>query len=130
MTIFNIDKDILINSRVISYESKTINNILLAEFFKEFNITEIKKLLLNEKDEIMRGFYINQLKKCKKDKNAFNCRDYYYEKMAKEKLISRISIENYNKGYQLIIQFIEGFLTNLENKIIIPHSIKIVCKII
>ena len=126
----NIDKDILIKSRVISYESKTINNILLAEFFKEFNITEIKKLLLNEKDEIMRGFYINQLKKCKKDKNAFNCRDYYYEKMAKEKLISRISIENYNKGYQLIIQFIEGFLTNLENKIIIPHSIKIVCKII
>jgi hypothetical protein len=50
--------------------------------------------------------------------------------MVKEKLISKISVENYNRGYQLIIQFLNGFLNNLENKSIIPHSIKMVCKFI
>ena len=125
-----VDEDILNKSRVISYENVAINNILVNEFFNEFNINDIKKLLLKEKDEIMRSFYIKQLKKCQKDKLAFNCSEYYYEKMVKEKLISRISIENYNKGYQLIIQFLQEFLNNLENKIIIPHSIKVICKLI
>ena len=126
----SIDEDILNKSRVISYENVAINNILVNEFFNEFNINDIKKLLFKEKDEIMRSFYIKQLKLGQRDKHSFNCRDYYYEKMVKEKLISRISVESYNKGYQLIIQFLQGFLNNLENKIIIPYSIKMVCKLI
>ena len=125
----NIETDILNNSRVISYENLIINNIIENEFFNELNINDIKKLLFKEKDEVMRSFYLKQLKKSRNYKYAFNCRDYY-DKMAKEKLISKISVENYNRGYQLIIQFLKGFLNNLENKSIIPHSIKMVCKFI
>ena len=99
----NNDKEILITPRIINYENITINSILLQEFFNEINHNDIKKLLFQEKDDFMRSFYIKQLQSNKNALFPFNCRDYYFEKMLKEKLISRISIENYNKGYILII---------------------------
>ena len=124
------EKETLSKPRIINYENITINSILLPEFFNEINHNYIKKLLFQEKDEFMRNFYIKQLKSNKNDTFIFNCRDFYFEKMVKEKLISRESIENYNKGYKLIIKFLNNFLKNLENKNIIPFSIKIICKFI
>ena len=126
----NNDEEILITPRIINYENITINSILLQEFFNEINHNDIKKLLFQEKDDFMRSFYIKQLQSNKNALFPFNCRDYYFEKMLKEKLISRISIENYNKGYILIVQFINKILKKLENKMIIPFSIKIICKFI
>ena len=124
------DKEELNKSRIINFENTTINSILLEEFFNEINRNYIKKLLFQERDQFMKSFFIKQLKANENDNNIFNCRDFYYEKMVKEKLISRASIENYIKGYQLIIKFLNNILKNLENKYIIPYSIKIVCKFI
>ena len=124
------EKETLSKPRIINYENLTINSILLHEFFNEINPNYIKKLLFREKNEFMRNFYIKQLKTKKNDAFIFNCKDFYFEKMVKEKLISRESIENYNKGYKLIIKFLKKILKNLENKNIIPFSIKIICKFI
>ena len=124
------DKVSLNTVRKINYENININSILLPEFFNEINHDYIKKLLHKEKDQFMRSFYMNQLKFNKNDSFIFNCRDFYYERMVKEKIISRIAIENYNKEYKLIIKFLNNVLKNLENKNIIPFSIKIICKLI
>ena len=124
------NEDLLNKARVINYENISINSILINEFFNEVNIKDIQKLLLKEKDEFMRCFYIKQLKLSKNNIYSINCKDYFYEKMIKEKLLSRNSIEKYNKGYQLIIQSINGFLKKLENKVIIPFSLKIICRLI
>ena len=124
------NQDLLNKTRVINYENISINSILIYEFFNEINIKDIQKLLIKEKDEFMRCFYIKQLKLSKNNIHSINCKDYFYEKMIKERLLSRNSIEKYNKGYQLIIQSLNGFLTKLENKVIIPFSLKIICRLI
>ena len=125
------NKEKLKNSRIINYENIIINSILIEKFFiNEINHNYIKKLLFHEKDEFMRSFYIKQLKTNKNDAFIFNCRNLYYEKMFKEKIISKTSIKNFNKGYQLITKFLNNFLNNLENKYIIPFSLKIICRLI
>ena len=123
------NNQLLTNMRKINYENITINSILLNEFFNEINHNHVQKLFLNEKDELMREFYLRQLKLNQKGSFSINCRDYY-ENMVKIKLVSRNAVDNYNKGYHLIIKFINNFLKNFEKNIIIPFSIKIICKFI
>ena len=126
----SINQDPLNKSKVINYENISINSILINEFFNEVNIKDIQKLLLKEKDEFMRCFYIKQLKLSKNNIFSINCKDYFYEKMIKERLLSKNSIQSYNKGYQLIIQSLNDILKKLENKVIIPFSLKIICRLI
>ena len=114
----------------INYETSYINSFLDKTFFFELN-----KSLLNNcseiKDIFMKSFYVKQLKQINslKNPNLFNCKDYY-EKMVKAENISKKSIEHYNKGYKLIIEFIDNLLKNLEMKEIIPYSVKIICRLI
>ena len=75
---------------------------------------------------------MKQLKKIKslKNPNLFNCKNYYFEKMVNAENISKKSIDQYNEGYKVIIEFINNLFSNLGNKNIIPYIIKVICKII
>lgn len=114
------------------YESLYINTFLNKNFFNKLDVNYINDLFNKEKDSFMKFFYIKQLKyiNALKNPNLFNCKYYYYEKMVKAINISKKSIELYNEGYKLIIKFIDELLTKLENKVIIPYSIKVICKLI
>ena len=114
------------------YETLYINTFLNKSFFNKLDVNYINDLFNKEKDSFMKFFYIKQLKHINalKKPNLFNCKDYYYEKMVKAINISKKSIELYNEGYKLIIKFIDELLTKLENKVIIPYSIKVICKLI
>ena len=116
----------------IKYEKIPINQILNKNFFNPLNENYLRSLFENEKNELMKRFYIKQLKQIKyfNEPNLYNCRNYYYEKMVKTDNISKRSIKKYNKGYKLITDFIDKLLLNLENKVIIPYNIKIICKLI
>ena len=50
--------------------------------------------------------------------------------MRRQKIISISSIEQYNKTIEIIKNFIDKLLTNLEKREIIPYYIKIICKLI
>ena len=65
-----------------------------------------------------------------KDNNLYNCHHYYFDRMIPNELISRTSIEHYNKGYNVIKEFIAKLLDNLSKKNIIPYVIKAICKMI
>ena len=116
----------------IHYENTPINSILLNSFFNEINSKYLRTMLFKEKDDFQKSFYIKQLKliKNKNDPNIFTCKDYYFEKMVKKKLISRSSIEIYNRQYTSITNFLNKILENLEKKIIIPYNLKLLCKFI
>jgi hypothetical protein len=113
-------------------EKKTIDKFINKNFFNVITNNTLKKKFEEEKDEYMRSFYMKQLKMLNliKKPNAFNCRDYYFNKMVKANNISMKSINNYNEGYNIITKFISNLLNNLENKKIIPYYIKVICKII
>ena len=104
-----------------------INNNLFNNIDEKF----IREKLENEKDEIMKHFYIRQLRKLQasKDKDLFNGK-LYYEKLKKEEKIYKSKVTEFNNGYNLIINFINQLLNNLENNTIIPYSIKVICKFI
>ena len=97
------------------------------------NISEkyIRNKLENEKDDIMKHFYVRQLRKIQAGKNSdlFNG-NVYYNKLKNERKIYKVNVDEFNKGYNLIINFINNLLTNLENNTIIPYSIKVICKFI
>ena len=116
----------------IKYEKIPINQILNKNFFNPLNENYLRSLFENEKNELMKNFYIKQLKQIKyfNKPNLYNCKNYYYEKMVKTDNISKRSIKNYNKAYILITEFIDKLLLNLENKVIIPYNIKVICKLI
>lgn len=50
--------------------------------------------------------------------------------MKEAKFISRLSIENFNFIYEIVINFIDKLFKNLENKIITPYLVKAICKLI
>ena len=106
---------------------KEINNNLFNGIDERF----IREKLENEKDEIMKHFYVRQLRRLQasKNKDLFNGK-LYYEKLKKEKKIYKKYVTEFNKGYKLIINFINKLLTNLENNTIVPYSIKVICKFI
>ena len=126
---FNFDDVTIVNH--IIYEKTPLKYFINKNFFENINECYLKRLLENEKNEIMKKFYIKQIKILKSNKNInfFNCNSYY-EKMKEKKIISKLSIEQFNKSYEIITNFIDKLLNNLENKYIIPYSVKAICKFI
>ena len=118
-----------ITNEQIKEEKIPINSYLVDDFFNEI---DIKELYRKENDEFMKCFFIKQLRKMKllKDNNLYNCHHYYFDRMIPNELISRTSIEHYNKGYNVIKEFIAKLLDNLSKKNIIPYVIKAICKMI
>jgi len=115
----------------INYEKSKIKNLINENFFEDININYLKKLLEKEEDEVMKTFYIKQIKLINSsiNPNMFNYKDYY-EEMKQRKIISKLSIEQFNQSVKIITTFIDKLLLNLENKIIIPYNIKVICKFI
>ena len=115
----------------IKYENNKIKSLLNKNFYENIDDKYLKKLLENEKNEIMKIFYIKQIKiiNSNNDPNFFNSNNYY-EKMKANKIISKLSIQQFNKTYEIVTQFIDNLLSNLEKKIMIPYSIKAICMII
>ena len=127
-----IEKEEEEEDKEIKYETKGIDNFINKNFFNIITNNTLKKNFANEKDELMKCFFMKQLKIINliKNPNAFNCKDLFYNKMVKTKDISMKAINEYNEGYKLITTFISNLLNNLENKVIIPYYIKVICRII
>ena len=98
------------------------------DLFNNINERFIRNKLKIEKDEIMKQFYIRQLRKIQASKNSdlFNG-NKYYNILKKEEKIFKSSVDEFNNGYFLIIEFINHLLTNLENNTIVPYAIKVIC---
>ena len=126
----NINSAMLNNNKII-YDNKIFKNIINKNFFNVINRNYLKKSLEKESNEIMKQFYMKQLKKMQslKNENLYNT-NTYYKKLKDQKTITKDSIEYYNKAYDLITNFLDKLLDNLENATIIPYSIKAICKII
>ena len=114
--------------------SKTVD-LLINSLHKNVGISITEKDLLDyftqESNEVMKQFYLKQIKKVKnyENPNLFDP-NQLYEHLKKKKKIAKESIELFNKGVQLVTDFIDKFLTNLENDTIVPYSIKVICKFI
>ena len=113
-----------------------INNIPLkkeinSDLFNNINEKFIRDRMEKEEDEIMKHFYVRQLRKLQASKNPdlFNG-NQYYEKIKSHKKIYKFAVTQFNKSYSSIINFINELLTNLENDTIVPYSIKVISKFI
>ena len=115
----------------IKYETIPLKNLINKNFYNNIDENFLKKQLENEKSEIKKEFYIKLIKVLNSSNihNFYNC-EKYYEKMKGKKLISRMSIEKFNKSIDIVTTFINKLLKNLENKVIIPYIIKAICKFI
>ena len=104
---------------------------LTSDLFNNINEEFIKDKIEKETDEIMQHFYVIQLceLQASRNPNLFNG-SQYYEKMKMQKKIYKTAINQFNKSYISIINFINELLTNLENDSIVPYSIKVICKFI
>ena len=140
----NIKLDQLISSQfdkeVLKNLSKRPTTKLPSEFLinrlpKSVAISITKNFFMDvfnkEKNEVMRQFYLKQLKKIKFADNP-NLFDPFqlHENLKKKKKIANESIEQYINGVKMVINFIDDLLTNLENDTIVPYSIKVICKFI
>ena len=124
-----------------SFKAKNINgyindNLQIKDYINKdffFNINEkyFKALLFKEKNELMKNFFIRQIKilNSTEDKTIFSCHKCF-ERFRHQKIISKLAVEQYNKTVETIKNFIDKLLTNLEKKEIIPYYIKITCKLI
>ena len=123
---------LLLDNDKINYYKKTFISLMFDDFFNCLTEYKLKKLLSQEKDEFMKYFFIKQLNKIKQSKNTnlYNCRDYYFERIVKEGLISQESLNEYRIEHKIVKEFIGKLLVNLEKSIIIPYNIKAICKII
>ena len=98
-----------------------------CEITERFLIENFEK----ESNEVMRQFFLKHIKKFKKSDNPALFNPYIlYENLIKKKTIIAKSIGQFNKGFNLITDFIDNLLSNLENDIIVPYSIKVICKFI
>ena len=123
---------LLIDNDKIKYVYMSFISLMCDDFFNCLTEYKLKELLSKEKDEFMKYFFIKQLNKIKASKNTnlYNCRDYYFERIAKEGLISKESLNEYQIEHKIIKEFIDKLLVNLEKSIIIPYNIKAICKMI
>lgn len=123
---------LLIDNDKIKYVYMSFISLMCDDFFNCLTEYKLKELLSKEKDEFMKYFFIKQLNKIKASKNTnlYNCRDYYFERIAKEGLISKESLNEYQIEHKIIKEFIDKLLINLEKSIIIPYNIKAICKMI
>ena len=119
------------NINDLNNENLQIKNYINKDFFFNINENYFKGLLSSEKDEIMKSFYIKQIKilNFSKDKNIFSCHGYF-NRMKITKNISKLAVEQFNNIVGVINNFIDKLLNNLENKDIIPFNIRIICKFI
>ena len=111
-----------------NYESNTpLKKEINQDLFNNINEKYLRKKLGEEKNEIMKQFYIRQLRKIQSSKNCdlFNG-NIFYSKLKKEEKIFKSSVNEFNTSYILIITFINNLLTNLENNTIIPYEIKVI----
>ena len=102
-----------------------------SDLFNNINEKFIRDKIEKENDEIMKHFYVRQLRKLYSSRNPdlFNG-NKFYEKLKTEKRIYSFAVIQFNKSYTMIIDFINELLTNLENETIVPYSIKVICKFI
>ena len=123
------NKIFAITNEEIKEEKIPINSYLADDFFNE---NDLKELYRKENDECMKCFFIRHLRKMKiiKDSNLYNCHHYYFDWMIPCELISKTSINQYNKGYKVIKEFIGKLLDNLSKINLIPYGIKAICKMI
>ena len=130
-----MDKDILKNLSKKTTAKISGNEFLINRLPKTVGISITKNFFMDvfskEKNEVMKQFYLKNLKKIKFADNP-NLFDPYqlYECLKKKKKIPNESIEQYNNGVKMITKFIDDLLTNLENDTIVPYSIKVICKFI
>ena len=125
-------KDIISESTNTNFiNSVPLKKEINADLFFNINEKFIRDKIEKETDEIMKHFYVRQLRKLQasKNKDLFNG-NKYYEKMRWQKKIYRFAVIQFNKAYTMIIEFINELLTNLENNTIVPYSIKVICKFI
>ena len=128
--ISTISIDDLKNS--LNYASSTpLKKEINQDLFNNINEKYIRNKLEQEKDDVMKQFYVRQLRKIQaaKNKDLFNG-NIYYDKLKKERKIYKVNVDEFNTSYNFIITFINNLLTNLENNTIIPYSIKVICKFI
>lgn len=104
---------------------------ITSDLFNNINEKFIRDKIEKETDEIMKHFYVRQLRKLQasKNPNLFNG-NQFYEKIKMQKKIYKTAVNQFNKGYSSTINFINELLTNLENDSIVPYSIKVICKFI
>ena len=119
-----------------STNTNCINSVPLkkeinGDIFNNINEKYIRDKIEKETDVIMKHFYVRQLRKLQASKNPdlFNG-NKFYEKMKLQRKIYRSAVLQFNKGYSMIIDFINELLTNLENNTIVPYAIKVICKFI
>ena len=114
--------------------SKNINS-LIKNIHEDVGKSINEKILMDnfnrEQNDVIKQFLLKQIKKIKKFDNP-NLFDSYqlYENLKKKKKISRESLDLFNNGVIIITNFIDNLLSNLENDVIIPYSIKVICKFI
>ena len=127
----NTPKKTKLKLKNVKFEKVKLKNVINKDFYEKIDIQYFIKLLQNEKNEIMKLFYLNQTKilNSSKNPNIFNCNNLY-DKMKEERIISKLSIKHFNKSIKLITNFIDQLLLNLENKYLIPYNIKVICKFI
>ena len=111
--------------------SISLKKDLHPDLFNNINEKFIRDKIEKENDDIMKHFYVRQLRKLHSSKNPdlFNG-NKYYEKMRLETKIYSFAVAQFNKSYTMVIDFINELLTNLENEAITPYSIKVICKFI
>ena len=119
------------NNYIVVGDSNTLKKELNPDLFNNINEKFIRDKIEAEKDDIMRHFYVRQLRKLQASRkpDLFNG-SLYFEKMKYRKKISKFAVTQFNKGYSMVKDFIDELLTNLENEAIIPYSIKVICKFI
>jgi len=121
-----------IKNEQIKEEKIPINSYIVDDFFNNLNENDLKELYSKENDEFMKSFFIKHLRKMKllKNNNLYNCHHYYFDLMISNELISKTSVNHYNKGYKIIKEFIINLFDNLSKTNLIPYGIRAICKMI
>ena len=118
-------------------EEKDANNSLIYNLPKDISCKITERFLIEnfekEENDVIRQFFFKQIKKIKASHNPLLFSPhilYEYLKKIKKKKKTLDSIDQFNKGVNLVICFIDNLLSNLENSTIAPYSIKVICKFI
>ena len=119
-------------SENISYgDNNLLINSLPEDVATRCSMKNLLELLNVEKNELIKQFLSKQIKKIlfRDDPDLY---DPYqiHEYLKKKKKVSKESLEEYNKAFEVITKFIDNLLSNLENDTIVPYSIKVICRFI
>ena len=119
------------------FGAKAVNNSLINCLPKDVSCEITENFLIEnfekEQNEVIRQFIFKQIKKIKNCQNPVLFSPYQLHenlKRKKKKKITLESIDQFNKGVNLVTEFIDNLLSNLENDTIVPYSIKVICKFI